>query len=416
MQIGPSHLGERIGFSVRAAKTTSPASGTGPALGAKPAVARWWEQLATRVVHSISLSPRGTAVLTHLLFALFVVYYAGAIIVLLQLIAYTGALLIGQSSLVWKILASLLALGCMLRLGMELLHGLVGLVTTKYDSTSPPVFGPLLDDSNAPGLQKLIGEIARETKCPRPHEVRITPHAECYVYEHREFGFVTNRRLVLVIGLPHLAVLTATELRIILGHELAHFAGGDTRLGVFLHRFLESLREPPQHPTLRRWRRFDPVYWVRTAYFYASQLLAAPIWRSQELRADAASAKAFGGRLSARTIVREWLLAQQFDEELFNRRLANRQGLERPTNVYDVFAARFRTFSSEAERYLRRRLADQEDTRLLAPHPSMRARLTAALSYPDQAPPDTSSARRLISDFDVVKEQMQAELLHQDAA
>ncbi len=396
-----------IGFAVRAS-----------ADGAAPPSSTGWQRWASWLLQRWGASFYATTILTHLLFALFVGYY----VVLLALTIQCLLLAVVRYETFWAaptgdwslLLAATLLAVVVVRLTLELLVGVVGLVTNKYDGVNPPVFGPLLDESNAPNLQQLIAEVGERTRGPLPNEVRVGPDAACYVWENRQFSLTTNRSLVLVIGLPHLAVLTATELKIILAHELAHFAGGDTRLGLFMHRFLESLRDRTENSPIGRWRWIDPVYWFRWLYFTGSQLLAGPVWQSQELRADAASARAFGGRLAARTLLREWLLGQQFGEQLDQWLHTRSQGgNEAPhVNVYDAFAERFRRFTPEGEQYLRRRLADEQAADLFDSHPTIRTRIDMVLSLPDRDPPDTRPARRLIGDFDVIKDLMQSELLN----
>jgi Zn-dependent protease with chaperone function len=351
-----------------------------------------------------------------LLFVLFVAYYGVLVVLAVEFLLLAVGLY--QSFLTspadnWLALpAAMLMTAVVARLAVELVMGMAGLVTNKYDGANPPVFGPLLNESNSPDLQKLIALVAERTRGPLPNEIRVSPDANCYVCENRRFSLSTNRSLVLVIGLPHLTVLTATELKIILAHELAHFAGGDTRLGVFLHRFLESLRDRSGNSTVYQWQWGDPVHWLRWLYFKGAQLIAAPVWQSQELRADAASARAFGGRLAARTLLREWLLAEQFHEALEQRLLAHAVGNQNAANVYDAFAEEFRRFTPEGEQYLRRRLADEQSVTMFDSHPSIRARIDMVLTFPDRDPPDTRPARRLIGDFDVIKELMQSELLN----
>jgi Zn-dependent protease with chaperone function len=381
-------------------------------VGGKSSLASW----KTRIEQALGASSYLTPLLTQFVFLLIVAYYAALIVlcmhcIYVDVLFYRGFLLMPWSnlpSLAFALLFSVL----IVRLTVELLLGIVGLVTSKYDGTTPPVFGPLMDEANAPELRLLIDDVGRRTKGPQPHEVRVSPNAECYVFENRRFALSTNRCLVLVVGLPHLAVLTAAELKVILTHELAHFAGGDTRLGVFLHRFLESLRDRTEQSPLGIWRWLDPIYWFRYAYFTMSRFVAAPVWRSQELRADAASARAFGGRLTARTLLREWLLAEQFAEQRDLLIASDANSPLRKRNLYDVFAEQFRRVTPEGEQYLRRRLADEQELDAIDSHPTMRARIDLALSFPDREPPDTRPARRLIRDFHVVKEQMQSELIN----
>jgi Zn-dependent protease with chaperone function len=267
---------------------------------------------------------------------------------------------------------------------------------------------------DAAELHKLIAEVGERTRSPLPDKVVISPYPDCHVSEHRQFALGTQRNLNLVLGLPHLAVFAAGELQIVIAHELAHFRGGDTRLGVFLHRFLESLREAtePRQNAVTRW--VDPVYWLRRIYFAVSFALAAPIWKFQELRADSVSAKAFGGEATARTLLREWMLAQQF-EVTFSDYALNRSADGHPKaildpNPYREFTRRFLSLTSQAEMYARRRLEEEERSSLFDSHPTMRARIETVLMYPSRESLNPRPARDLLPNFESLQERFGAEL------
>jgi Zn-dependent protease with chaperone function len=217
---------------------------------------------------------------------------------------------------------------------------------------------------------------------------------------------------MLVLGLPHLAVLNNSELKVIVAHELAHFRGGDTRLGVFLHRFLESLRDANDRQRRTRW--IDPVYWIRWAFLRVALVLVAPVWKHQELRADVASANAYGGRLTVRTLLREWLLGQQFEQTVEDYvALSSNTRLQKTLsqfNIYREFAARFQSFSPQAEEFVRQRLAIEEKSSLFDSHPTMRSRVDAVLAYPDRELPNLRPASHLVSNFSQLEEQLQREL------
>ena len=151
---------------------------------------------------------------------------------------------------------------------------------------------------------------------PLPDDVRISPQAECYVSEQRRFALTTQRELTLVLGLPHLSVLSAAELRVIIAHELAHFRG-DTRLWEFSCIAFSSPCEPAiSGRRSDAWRGSIPFFGIGRSIFISFVCLAAPIFRQQELHADAISASVHGGELTARTLLREWLLAHEFESVL----------------------------------------------------------------------------------------------------
>jgi len=145
--------------------------------------------------------------------------------------------------------------------------------------------------------------------------------------------------------------------------------------------------------------------------------LVAPVWKHQELRADTASASAYGGRLTARTLLREWLLGQQFEATVEDyAALSSYEQLQKTLaefNVYREFAVRFQSFSPQAEEFVRQRLAMEEESSLFDSHPTMHARVDAVLAYPDQEVPNLRPASHLLPDFSVLEDQMQRELFDQ---
>jgi len=361
-------------------------------------------------------------VYSKLLFATFVAYHAMFIAVAIQLLKalpylWDKAFHQNTDDMV-GVVCLIVAVAIVLRLSIEVWDGVRGLVTAKLDHVSEPLPGILCTKEQTPQLHELISEVGEQVKSPLPHVVRITPRAECYVCENRRFSISPQRELTLVLGLPHLAVLNTSELKVIIAHELAHFRWGDTRLGVFLHRFLESLRDANQRQ--QRTRLIDPVYWIRSVFFRVALVLFAPVWKHQELRADVASAKAYGGRLTARTLLREWMLSQQFQTivEDFSAQVSNeyleREGLR--LNLYHEFAVRFRGFSPQAEEFVRQRLALEEVSSLLDTHPTMHSRVDAVLAFPEREPSNLRPASHLIFHFTELEEQMQRQLFEEETA
>ena len=194
----------------------------------------------------------------------------------------------------------------------------MGLVSGQADADFQPADEVVVPLDEAGPMHALVDEVRRRVGAPWPDEFRVTAHAECYAVELRTLSTSTQSRLVVVVGLPHLEVLTESEFKVILAHELAHFAEGDTRSRVFIFRFLELLHTKLiGFDRVRRW--IDPTYWFVSAYYHVYLFLAAPLMRYQELRADCLSAAAYGGELASRTLLKEWLLAGEFERHLLAR-------------------------------------------------------------------------------------------------
>jgi Zn-dependent protease with chaperone function len=286
------------------------------------------------------------------------------------------------------------ALPLMVRVGKHLWRGVLGLVTNQFDPLAVDADGRPLPPEQYPRLYELVRQVAERIHGPMPDRILLSHRAECFVTERRQFSLSTKRELILVLGMPHLDVLSVGELQAILAHELAHFRRGDTRVGVFNFRFLEALRVSlDDYPKKLRW--IHPLFLLEWAYFYSFLWLSAPIRRYQELRADAASAEAFGGDVSAQTLLKEWLLAHQFDAEVAAYRPTENHNVSNET-VYSLFKRHWRGLSSEGRSYLERRLVEEETTSFFDSHPTMALRLAMLRAFPSRTDTDTSLAWSLL--------------------
>ncbi|MCA9178319.1 MAG: M48 family metalloprotease, partial [Planctomycetales bacterium] len=213
------------------------------------------------------------------------------------------------------------------------------------------------------------------------------------------FAVRTQRRVVLVMGMPQMLAMSVAEVQVILAHELAHFRSGDTTLTVFLFRLAETARQNAAELRRTRYWWLDPVYWYFVLYQQLFQWTSAPWRRSHELIADQASAAAFGGELAADTLLKDWFIECQFDESLdeFIRR-----GI-RDQSVYEFFMSRLQDFTPESHAYLERRLADLERSAWWADQPTMKQRLKCMRSFPELTPVDTRAAIDLISESQLMR-------------
>lgn len=293
-----------------------------------------------------------------------------------------------------------------------LVKGMIGLVTTLHDESSDTVDGLLLARDEHPELYAKVAEVAHRVDAPAPDEIRIACGGDCYVTERRRFSIATDRKLVLVVGLPHLCVLTVTELKVILAHELAHFRRGDTSLGVFVYRFLESLRLTIDDLSRGRLPWLNPLFYFCRAYFQLFMRLSAPIRRQQELRADCFSAAAYGGELAARTLIKEWLVAHRFDAFAASYdEDASRNGNGRPQNVFRWFARSWRELSAEGQTYLEGRLIEEETASFWDSYPAMHVRLATMRGFDENLMGrEPGPARELLRDFAEIEQRLHEEL------
>lgn len=300
------------------------------------------------------------------------------------------------------------------RLTLHLWRGMAGLVTQQHDSVPDSATGTLLLPEQYPALYDAVSDVGREVQSPKPDEIRLTFRPDCYVVELRSFSIRTDRRLVLVIGLPHLEVLTLNELKVIVAHELAHFGSGDTRLGVFVFRFLESLRQARKENEDTGWRWIDPVAWLSWTYFHLFLVLSAPIRKHQELRADSWSAMVYGGHFAAQTLLKDWLLERQFNETLtrFLHTIPRKAG----GNVFREFAEHFHDLTPTGQAYLEDRLAEEERPAFWDSHPTIHERMTNMRRFPDKDLPEAVPCHFLLPEFEQLEKKMQDQLDAQQPA
>jgi len=304
-------------------------------------------------------------------------------------------------------LLSLAMLGITLSATRFLVASVVGLLTAEH--TQPAAHGIALDPGSGGPLFGLVARIAKDVKAPLPHELRVSPWAECHVSEDRRFSFLPQRHLTLVIGMPQLCLLTTAELTVFLAHELVHFRCGDTRIALFIFRFVKTLRVVSRQGWLRA---IDPCCWFCLAYRALYLRVAVPLQRQLELRADALSAATYGGQLAARTLLKEWLLAQHFESVL--ERFASRSNALHPgESIYRNFAQSWREFSPAGHDYLLKRLDEEEIPSVFDSHPTMGERVQMMRLFSDADYEDATPALQLLPDPEPLQWELQRILLEQ---
>ncbi len=320
----------------------------------------------------------------------------------------------------WQLDPPSLGLGCgavlvgwlALRIARRLALVILGLVTPKYDEAATDRALVRLDPDEHLLFYDTVTDVCRAVSAPRPDEIAVAAEAECYVLEQREFAFRTSRRLVLVFGLPELLLLSLAELRMIMAHELVHFRHRHTTVVVFLFRFLQSLRQALTPLQRRWWRRADPIYWLFSAFFAVIAWLAEAIERRQELRADAVSASTYGGDLAVRTLLKDWLLANQFEsarEDYAQLVASGRMSSQR--NLYRFFVDRWRDFSPDAQAYLERRLIEEDQGQTEGGGVPMRTRIQLLRTFPSQPQTESRAAAQLLANVPQLEQQLHDRLV-----
>jgi Zn-dependent protease with chaperone function len=92
-----------------------------------------------------------------------------------------------------------------------------------------------LERAADPRLFAELDNIAAALREPMPREVYLIGDPNAWVADRGGLMGFGSRR-VMGLGLPLLAALNISQFRAVLAHEFAHYYGGDTRLGPWLHR------------------------------------------------------------------------------------------------------------------------------------------------------------------------------------
>jgi heat shock protein HtpX len=173
------------------------------------------------------------------------------------------------------------------------LLGLGGVLTLVAIAPRPQRFtppGPRVSSADQPELLALVDEVAAASGARPPDDVFLSIDANAGVTEHGP-----RRRRALVIGLPLLVALDDQQLRAILAHEYAHYAGGDTRAARWTWRTQQALARA-MAPL-----EDDGASWLRKAISLPFHLFAlvylrvtAAVSRREEYVADAAAARLYG--------------------------------------------------------------------------------------------------------------------------
>jgi heat shock protein HtpX len=181
-------------------------------------------------------------------------------------------------------------------------------IVPRRGAFTPP--GVRVDRDTQPALLALIEDEARACGEQPPHEVYATFEVNAGVTE------VGRGRRVMIVGLPLLQLVTERGLRSIIAHELGHYAGGDTRLGAWIHRTRETvvrtighLSDPDGDESWTQALVRLPFLWYGKAFLRITNAIS----RRQEFAADAFAAARVGRDVHVATLRRIHAYAPAFD-------------------------------------------------------------------------------------------------------
>src|SRR5262245_5437321 len=216
-----------------------------------------------------------------------------------------------------------------------------------------------------------------------PSEVYLIAEVNAWVMDRGGIMGFGSRRMM-GLGLPLLEVLSVSQLRAVLAHELGHFHGGDTKLGPWIYktraaigRTLEGLT---QHSSLLQ----KPFLWYGKAFLRTTHAVS----RRQELTADALAARLVGCHSLVDGLKRIYGAALAFDAYWFNEVApVLRHGYHPPLaegfGRYLAAPRIAKAVAASLDRELAGGETDPYDT-----HPPLRARIAAVENRSDRKTPE----------------------------
>jgi Zn-dependent protease with chaperone function len=265
--------------------------------------------------------------------------------------------------------------------------------------------GPVLSRPDAPVLFTEVDDVSRRVGARPPQQIRLTYLPCCGVVAWR-------RSQALILGLPLLDVLTLSELRAVLAHELAHLARGDATASAKRVRFVQclglALDQPKSIP------RGPLGLWARVCRRAADRLLE-PISRGQEARADRAAAGIAGGDATASALFKVAIVQPLFKEVLERYDPTDDHNL----NLYAFFRAFWARLPSSVHTSLRQQLLvsggrPSSD----GAHPPLLDRLAIVQSYPPRSfsAADRAPAASSLSDLEALEQMLHNRLFASPSA
>ncbi|HWH28667.1 MAG TPA: M48 family metallopeptidase [Mycobacteriales bacterium] len=272
--------------------------------------------------------------------------------------------------------------------------------------------GVRVSRTDQPELWGLVDEVSAELGVPAPDDLRVVDDVNAFVHQDtRLLGLVGGDRHM-GIGAGLLQVLTVDQLRGVVGHELGHYAGGDTRLSSLVYRAGATVERTADQ--LGRDTLLGRLF-ARYAALYARVSLA--VRRRQELRADEGSVRVVGREVHGAALreVQAGAAAWSFFGDRYVVPL-----WQAGTAPADMFVG-FRELLADPVRQLQLdevRTSDEGPADPYDSHPTLTARLDHLSRLPDRMPPgDERPARALLREPESlerrVTEQVNASVLRE---
>jgi Zn-dependent protease with chaperone function len=277
--------------------------------------------------------------------------------------------------LAWGILARRPALAIIaLFVGVPLVLLIVAALRSQFFRMPWPE-GLEATPRNAPALLAMVEEVRRALQAPTMHRVLIGTAFTASIVQVPRLAMLWPRN-VLTIGYPLLALLSAEELRAVVGHELAHVFHSHGRLSGWVwrthrswSRLLAVLQERGTVPIF--------VHWVRAGYIPRLSVQARLISREQEFVADRGAATVAGSRTAADALVANEIGICLAEREFWPAIFAMVESQPEPPEPYGRMQREFAVLLQRADTVALLEELLQEETADDDTHPSLRDRLRA---------------------------------------
>ena len=193
---------------------------------------------------------------------------------------------------------------------------LVGLVLRSLWITIPEPDGKELQQSDAPALFDLIGEVRRKLSGPKVHRVIVSDEFNASIVQIPRFGMFGWFQNYLVVGLPLLRALSPTEFRAVLAHEFGHLSGKHGRFSGWIYRVRQTWVQILT--TVKQERSYASFLFEPFLAWYAPFLnrYSFVLARAQEREADKYSVELAGknvaGLALTRMMTKERVLTENF--------------------------------------------------------------------------------------------------------
>lgn len=145
-------------------------------------------------------------------------------------------------------------------------------------------------------LPKYVAAVAEKADLPVPDRYELTIGDVASVYEDDD-----GKKVLRIDGFA-LACIPKQSLLGIIGHELAHFAGGDTRESRYVSHYGRSIGELEYWFATQPWLLVNPLTWLIRGYHQLLLLVLYASSREAEYAADAQAAEVIGAKETAQTL------------------------------------------------------------------------------------------------------------------